>query len=547
MGGLPEMARRMGIAGPTGTTAADLAAWRKGIADTPVPAKFVQDVKRVQGMFESPQEVGQLLDFYDSVTNVFKAGVLTWPARYARDFFSGQFNNMIMGQWSPWSVKASDGFLKGKPIDALQIPLVKQLLVNDGLPLTEANADKVLRAHVAAMGIVSPAKGTNAQVGAAVAKPGKTTMQGLSDAMPGKNPIGFKAALAARKGGSWNPLDIKGVGGRTESNFTPVKMGDAIGNYSDSMNRLPPYLELLRQGVDPKEAHARVMSAQVDYSSRNFTVFEQKTMARVAPFYKFTRSMLPFVLGKLLDEPSGRMAQVVRGQARMRDDEQFVPSHIAKNTAMPIPGAPEGFQRFLTSLGLMHEDPLNIVSPGQNAYKTATGTLENLAGRLNPIAKMPLELAAGKQLFSGRDLQDLEGNVGRLAANLTGATEAYDTPILLEQAISNSPLSRVATTARTLSDPRKGVGSKAVNLMSGFRVSDVDIEKHKNIAIRENIEDVLRGQAGVRSLRPHLYVKDEDKGKLTDRELKLLGMYEQLAAKQQKAAREKKKKLTKAK
>lgn len=541
LGGLPEMARRLKLPDYTGSTAKELADWRRAIAETPVPAKFVDDVKRVKGMFDSPQEVNKLLDFYDSFTNVFKAGVLTWPARYARDFFSGQFNNMVTGQWSPWSVKAADTFVKGQPIEALDFPLVQQLLAKDGLPLTEENANKVLRAHLAAMGIIHPGKGTNAQVGQAAEKVGRTTIQGLVDAIPGRNPMGLGTSLAARQGGTLNPLDIKGVLGRTESTFAPVKVGEALGNYTDAMNRLPPYLELLKQGVDPKEAYQRVMAAQVDYSNRAFSPTERSVMTRVAPFYKFSRAMLPFIMGNLANEPSGRLAQIVRGQARTRDDEQFTPSHIAQTTAMPIPGAPQGFQRYLTSLGLMHEDPLNMLRPGQTAYKGVQGTLQELAGRLNPIAKMPLELAAGKQLFSGRDLQDLEGNLGRIGSNITGAEDPYDTPLLLEQALSNSPLSRLATTARTLTDRRKGPLNKGLNLLSGLRTSDVDVEKSKNIAIRENIEDVLRGQSGVKALRPHLYVKEEDKDKLTDHELKLLMLYEQLAKKQQKAARDKKK------
>lgn len=546
LGSLPEMARQLGIAAPpAGRSAKELAAWRSAIANTPVPAKYMEDVKRMKGLFESPEEVGKLLDFYDSTTGMFKAGVLTWPARYARDFFSGQFNNIATGQWSPWSVKAGNDFLQAREIDALSLPYIRDILVKDNLPATQENANKVLRAHLAAIGLLHQAKGTSGQIASGAAKQlDRNSIEGLVEAIPGKQPTNLKTIKDAFTSGDAWPHHIEGVFGAKETKFAPVRAGNVTGNYIDSMNRLPPYLELLKRGVDPKEAYARVMAAQVDYSNAAFSAFERGTMTRVAPFYKFSRSMLPFVMGRLADEPSGRLAQVVRGQARMRDDENFVPSHIAQTTALPIPGAPEGFQRYLTSLGLMHEDALNMLRPGQNLFKTTQGTLQELAGRLNPLAKMPLELAAGKQLFSGRELEDLEGNLGRIGANITGADEPYDTPLLLEQAISNSPLSRLATTVRMASDLRKGLGTKAAIGLTGVRVSDVDIEKSQNIAKREALEDVLKGQRGVRHLRPHLYVRPEDQGKLTDRELKLLALYKELGSDAQKRSRKKRNQLT---
>lgn len=529
-GGLQEMARRLGM------SVDDV----KGL---PIPKNVYDDIARMRKIFDAPGEVNKLVDGIDSITNLFKAGVLTWPARYARDLVSGQVQNILTREFSLASLKWADDFVKGKQIDALQFPIIKQMLDADGVPHTQEAANAALRAHLASIGIAHPGKGTFSQVGGTAAP--RNTLESVAADIPGLEPMGLKASVKhARQGGTLNPLDVKGVFGRTETKFMPSRGGEALGNYTDSLNRLSPYLNMLKRGVDPKEAFEKVMASQVEYGNRAFTPFERAAMTRVAPFYKFSKGMLPFVMSRLADEPSGRLAQVVRGQGRMREDEQFVPSHIAQGTAMPIPGGPEGFQRYLTSLGLMHEDPLNIFRPGQNAYKTGQGTLQEVAGRLNPLAKMPLEWAAGKQLFSGRDLEDLEGNLGRIGANLTGSDEAYDTPLIAEQLLANSPLSRVATTARTLTDTRKGLGAKAVNLLSGVRTTDVDVEKSRNIAKREAIEDVLKGQSGVRHLRPHLYVKEEDMGKLSDRELAMLQIYKSLAKESQKSARSKKKKQT---
>lgn len=473
-----------------------------------VPKEIADDVVRLKSFFEQPEEVGKLVSTADSLMGMFKAGVLTWPARYSRDFFSGQFNLAMAKMWSPKDLGDAKAVVNGRAIDALQFPVVQQMLAREGLQETPENAMQMLRTHLASMEIVGAKQAAMSEVGQNVG-PMAAKLSDMEKEIPGMHPVTLGTAAKELKG-DWRNLGIKGVFGAKDTTMPVVRAGNELGTYTDSVNRLTGYLNQIRKGIDQFEARAKVMANQVDYTTRAYTPFERAYMKRVLPFYSFTRKMMPYVFSHLTDEPSGRLAQVVRGQTRMRDDEQFVPSHIAQTTAMPIPGAPPGSQRFLTSLGLMHEDPLNLFRPGQTLYKTGQGTLQELAGRLNPLAKAPLEWIAGKQLYSGRELEDLEGSIGRIGANLTGAEDAYDTPILLEQLLSNSPLSRLATTARMASDPRKDIATKLGIGLSGVRVSDVDIEKGANIAKREALEDLLRGESGVSVLRPHLYVKPED-------------------------------------
>jgi cell division protein FtsI/penicillin-binding protein 2 len=63
--------------------------------------------------------------------------------------------------------------------------------------------------------------------------------------------------------------------------------------------------------------------------------------------------------------------------------------------------------------------------------------------------------------------------LGRLASNITGREQPYKFPSLLEAVVSNSPASRYLTTARQLTDPRKGILAKAANTMTGLRIADV--------------------------------------------------------------------------
>src|SRR5690606_12752161 len=119
--------------------------------------------------------------------------------------------------------------------------------------------------------------------------------------------------------------------------------------------------------------------------------------------------------------PAGALAQVVRGQGRIQRENEFTPESVAGTTAIPL-GKDDGNLRFLTGLGLGFEDPLSLLRPGAGPTDFAQNTFGELAGRLNPLIKMPMELAAGRQFFSGRDLDELDSGIGRIISNV-GLTE----------------------------------------------------------------------------------------------------------------------------
>lgn len=353
-------------------------------------------------------------------------------------------------------------------------------------------------------------------------------------------------------GTSLNPLDTRGVyykgpptsekllnlQPRRASTFFIAKGGEEVGHYVESMNRVAPFLTLLRKGYDPSHAALRVAAAQVDYRPSMFTSFEREYLARVFPFYRFTSRQIPFQLRELMEKPGGKVAQTIRGISTLRDPDQALPEHISQTAAIPVGGAPEGFQRHVVGLGLPLEDVFGLFRPGTTAYKTTQGTLQEFFGRLHPLVKAPIELASGTQFFSGRDLQDLRGTVSDIIYN-AGITDAPPAvPILFEQMVSSSPVSRLASTVRTILDPRKGIAAKAVQLGTGIRLTDTDLENAKNLALRGYLEDLLRPDPNVRRFS-HLYAPDVEL--LSPRNQQLMDLYKTLGAESAKRARDRKK------
>ena len=179
------------------------------------------------------------------------------------------------------------------------------------------------------------------------------------------------------------------------------------------------------------------------------------------------------------------MGQTIRAINAARSDDPLIPEYIGQTAAIPLPGfmtqgKPEGTKSFLTGLSLMFEDPL------QFAQRPSESALEVLS-RMAPIPKTVAEAATGQSFFQrgvygGRQLDDLNPPIGQTLANIeqlaTGKKPARVQPVIsdaFEQiAAGLLPFTGTATTAaRVASDPRKTLAEKGLNLMTGFKTSDV--------------------------------------------------------------------------
>jgi hypothetical protein len=381
------------------------------------------------------------------------------------------------------------------------------------------------------------------QIGTPKARGFEGMVEGMPDPATHVNPATsaaktFFGGLKTRSG--WNPLNIRGVSG-DETLFAPVQAGNIAGQATDNLNRLQAYLTLKGRGVDTNEALRRTMSSQVDYANKTLTQVERNILTRLFPFWRYQSKMLPFVAQEILDRPGGLMSQTIRMSGRLGGGkDQFTPAQIRNNIAIPLSGmlgsADPLRQRFLSGLGLMHEDATSRYRPGGNMYATAKNTMQSIMGDLNPLVKVPLEIGSGYQWNSGRNILDLDGGIGRIIQQAGLSKDPYEISPLIEHVAAGSPVSRLLSTTRTLLDPAKGAGAKAVNLLTGIRLSDIDMEKARGASIREAIEERMRGKAGVRSLRPHLYVREEDRANMNPADLLLMDMYRQQLSEAKKSA-----------
>lgn len=428
------LATKRGLQIPTDPAAATK--FLRGIRKLEVDSRIADDYLRpLADTTASPawEKIGQAVDNF---TNLFKASVLSWPATKVRDLLSGAGRNMEQGVFDSGSWVGSDRVYRGHDIArAAEIPILKQLVAQQGLPLNDATATRAYKLLFAKLGpgrLNEQADVAGAAVGSAAPNyAGK--LDDLLGLIPGGKPtthlqdVGEFGKTFAGLTPDTNPLrfnpltkdfwaqftKLRGVDGNTETRFGPVTAMENLGSRTDFMNRSVPFLNMLKKGIDPDEAMRRINDMQVDYDPRTFTPSE-RTLKRLFPFYAYTSRQLGYVGRELTQNPGGPMGQTIRAINAGRSNDALLPEHIADTATIPLPArVNDGTKRYLTGLNMMFEDPLSLIGGPQSAG------LEVLS-RLNPLVKGPLEFITGRSLFQkgprgGRPLDDLDPTLGRIS------------------------------------------------------------------------------------------------------------------------------------
>lgn len=463
---------------------------RRAILNSNVDDDLAAELVKNFDRYTAPPATGPVGKAFDSASAMWKAGMLAWPGRITRDLTSSVARMGEQG-WlgAGGGLVDASKILRGQAVDGLEkIPAIEKFLYDAGLEVNPENAQRAYNA------MYHSRYGRSNVVGSGAAAPLGTTLDDMTGQLPGQIEqtypqmfgdaarllVGQNPATKKFEAGRLNPLNVRGVGGQTESKFGPVAASDVLGGHADDLSRMASDLNLLRDGYVPDAAAKNVNSAFADYSLDSLTPTEQQ-LRRLFPFYNFTKSQGVHTAKELATRPGGPMAQTIRATADMQDKDPTTPEYVQQTTSIPLGMLDDGTKRYLTGLGLMHEGPLGYMGGG------AQGAFMQTMSQMNPLVKMPIEWGTGESFFQrgplgGRDLGDLDPTIGRTMSNigeLTGMMPEGSGPVRfpgqqpVEFVLGNSPVSRALTTARSLTDTRKGAVSKGLNFLTGARVSDI--------------------------------------------------------------------------
>lgn len=484
--------------------------------DYGLPMDVAKDLGRIGKAWSTPESLAPVVQAWDNAVNWFKRNLtVPFPGFHVRNLMSGIFNMWRDGEGAAGAISgpagdAMMGLLRGR-----QVPADVAAKLYPGMS-PQAASDAILKELVggklAFVRSGQAAQRVNVGVGRGVLaeelpktfqpKP-RTLAEDLSTF--GET---FKPKAGER---AYNPLN-------TET-FVPTIAGEKVGNAVEDWIRGTHYISKRLSGDTPEQALESVLKYQIDYGKA--TEFEKNVMKRIMPWYSYSRGNLPPILKDLAEKPAKLLA-TTRAVTGTRQPGEFVPPWIAEGAATPLPGAPEGQKRFISSFGLPIEDEL-VKTLGSAAHGDVSRVMQQLFGMAIPFAKTPAEIATGTQMYSGRKLEDLKP----YSFATLGGVIPENIARQASQLIANTPASRVASTADKFLDERKGTGLTLLNALTGARVTDTDLEKTKAAASMQLLKDQLRGQPGVK-MRENVVIPKDQRDKLSQQDLLLLGMLQDI-------------------
>ena len=512
-------------------------AFRQVFKQLRVPQSAVNNIAQDVISFTPAAPLHPILNMFDKYSDLLKGSLtLIAPGFHGRNLISGQTTNVASGSAGtrPWEVISNayqaDKAASGKVISNISqdLPLFQQInkeRLGRGLPaLTDQQATKRFNEMLYEYGVISPSS-----IGELAVDPASLAAK-VAQQVPGEVPTRTAGSLVS---GFWDTSKVdpltntratnfqnlspaKIVDGQIASNmdnFAPFTWGRDVNQKVEGANRGGAFLGFLKQGYSPEQAAKLVAESHVDYSA--LTSFEKNVMKRAIPFYTFTKKMAPFVARDIMEHPGGLTAQYAKTAGRLRSQDEntaLLPTHLGSSMLYDTTemskalGAvkPEGTRTFFTGLDL----PVDVVAQYMSdpfGNKPFRG-FESLLGSLNPVFKMPLEMGTERQFFGHRNLDDLYSPTGNR---------------LLDQALMNSPLSRLIGMGKTLFDERKDPLTKALNLTLGGRFTDVDTEKWANLRAKELIKERLTGTSGIGTFEK-VYARPDKIQDLTRDQIELL-------------------------
>lgn len=171
-----------------------------------------------------------------------------------------------------------------------------------------------------------------------------------------------------------------------------------VGNHVETQQKMVATLTALKKGYTLDAALDAARRAGFDYS--RLTPFEKNIMRRLVPFYSFTRKNTELQLNTLAKNPE-RLGALMKAGRSAGTPQQ------AEDTEMP-----EWMRnKFTASFGKSKYNLPQVISgfgtPVEESADLFDGGVLGVLSRMNPLLKVPLEKATGRDFFRDRDIQDV--------------------------------------------------------------------------------------------------------------------------------------------
>jgi len=175
--------------------------------------------------------------------------------------------------------------------------------------------------------------------------------------------------------------------------ISPIQRGRQVGDWLETNAKMAHFIDRLNKGDTVEQAAESVRKYLFDYG--DLTEAEKK-IRNFVPFYTFTRKNIPLQLESFITKP-GKMTAFNKLVENTRQaqgvQEGDIPDWMKSELAV--------------SLGENENLLLDLPLTQLNMLAGVKGTFKSAAGMLTPLAKMPIEVAMGRSIFTGQPLEKL--------------------------------------------------------------------------------------------------------------------------------------------
>jgi len=176
----------------------------------------------------------------------------------------------------------------------------------------------------------------------------------------------------------------------------PIRTGRKVGTFVENNSRLSVFIDRLNKGDDIIDAAMHTKKYLFDYGE--LTLWEQKYMKRLIPFYTWLRKNIPLELESLVKQPA-KFATIGKAggeiEAMSEDeapDSKYLPEFLKDQFSIRIPNKGGDWKYIAPDLAF--QDLASFTN------------LEGYISAISPIIKAPFELAANYDFFRKRQLAD---------------------------------------------------------------------------------------------------------------------------------------------
>jgi len=433
----------------------------KGVA---LPEKIAEDIQQFNRHFINRDEVKGLLKAYDKFMNTFKVGVTSiFPAFHFRNHYSN-----IVQQFTDVGLSALNPQMHIDAVRMLAGDVNGSFLASHGRRwgygevVYEANRRGVLADY-------------------------RNIFETFGDKIPVRT--------------------SKGIGDIVKH---PIDSWKRFGGIIENEARLTLFTNYLRRGLDPGTAASRVNQILFDY--KKLSKVERDVLARVFPFYRWTRKNIALQAERLVRNP-GQAATQAKLTRNNRTDPELLPAYLRGDFVFTLEDDDKGNISYIRGLDLPIKD-LEVISE----------PLRTITTNLAPIPKMIFEIGNDKEFFSGRtiseDSRPLIKQIGQALDLLpAGAKKKIDfskkkrkdgtieyrmDPLLTYVLIKSWAISRLYGTADRVLRSKSLVSSENFfDVTTGMRLQDVDIDTAAR-KLSYEYREVLEKEAVAKGIRRRL-------------------------------------------